>query len=110
MLDLMVSNGLTRATDEVVEIAFNHILSSSNDLEQKLSLGEVNELHKPFTDATRSFITRMGIKEHNPKEGAMFFNGKLLEYSEEKVKLLLFSMCQTTSSQPTTLCSHGLIL
>ncbi|CAO3699789.1 unnamed protein product [Rhizopus stolonifer] len=84
MLDLMVSNGLTRATDEVVEVAFNHILSSSNDLEQKLSLGEVNELHKPFMDATRSFITRMGIKKHNPKEGTMFFNGKLLEYSEEK--------------------------
>ncbi|KAG0997777.1 hypothetical protein G6F28_002581 [Rhizopus arrhizus] len=82
MLDLMASNGLTRATQEIVEVSFLH---ATKEFEvEKLSFKEAIDAQKPFAAATREFMSRMGIKGHGSKEGIMFFNGKLLEFNEDK--------------------------
>jgi UDP-glucose:glycoprotein glucosyltransferase len=47
------------------------------------------ETQEAFTVASRDFLNRMGIDELNSNNGIMFMNGKLLEFSEEKVSLLI---------------------
>ena len=86
----MASNGLTRATQEIVEVSFLH---ATKEFEvEKLSFKEAIDAQKPFAAATREFMSRMGIKGHGSKEGIMFFNGKLLEFNEDKV-IYFFFVC-----------------
>jgi len=40
--------------------------------------------------ASRDFLNRMGITEFKADNGVMFMNGKLLEFSEEKVRAFFF--------------------
>ncbi|KAI9283208.1 UDP-glucose:glycoprotein glucosyltransferase-domain-containing protein [Sporodiniella umbellata] len=84
ILEFVSAQGLERATDQAVKVAFDHIVSAVEDLKGKTTLEEALKWSEPFLDATSLFLSRMAIREYNPKDGIMFFNGKLLEFSEEK--------------------------
>ncbi|KAG1175838.1 hypothetical protein G6F70_003865 [Rhizopus microsporus] len=81
ILELTSSNGLDRATTEMIERAFNGHMSISHE---NLNSEQVIDQSQAFITATRQFMKRMGISQLKPNEGIMFMNGKLLEFDEER--------------------------
>lgn len=103
-MELTGSNGLDRATTEMIERAFNEHMSIAHE---NLNSEQVIDQSRAFITATRQFMKRMGISQLKPNEGIMFMNGKLLEFDEERVK---FKRMILGNPNINLLSSHGFIL
>lgn len=86
----MRAEGNKQPTIEIIESSFEQTVSDAGKPKSdvKRGLQDALETQQAFTMASHEFLNRMGIVELKSDNGIMFMNGKLLEFSEEKVMYL----------------------
>lgn len=100
VLETIRSEGKRHPTEDDIQMAFEKTVSSAGKPKSKKSkkFQDALESQEEYAQASRNFLKRMGIVDISPENGIMFFNGKILEFSEERpwVQMLMPSLSEAT--------------
>ncbi|KAI8639247.1 UDP-glucose:glycoprotein glucosyltransferase-domain-containing protein [Parasitella parasitica] len=100
VLETIHSEGKSRPALKTISNSFAKTVSSSGKPKsgKKTSFEEALTTQDAYTQASSSFLKRMGITELGAQDGIMFINGKLLEFSEERpwVQVLMPALHEIT--------------
>lgn len=99
-LESIRSEGKRYVTEQDAKTAFEKTVSSAGKPKSKKNKTFQDALltQSDYSQASRTFLKRMGVVDVSSESGIMFFNGKIIEFSEEKpwVQSLMPVLSETT--------------